>query len=163
MVYLGRSALWLSLRACLFVWLLLVTTGTGYAEPVFTGTVKSVHGPVFVLRENKEITAVPGLRVNVDDTIHTGADASAGLILHDGTRLGLGPNSSLRVESFLFDPANGKLDLLVHVLKGLVAYASGKIAQLSPKSVRIETPVATIGLRGTKCAVLLGSGIAGTQ
>jgi len=39
------------------------------------------------------------------------------------------------------------------MLKGTAAFVSGIIGKLAPESVRFETPVATIGLRGTRFAV----------
>jgi hypothetical protein len=154
MVYFGRSAAWYHLRRYLLV-LLLIATFAACLEETFgvTGTVKSVHGPVFVQRGSNERSAIPGLRVKVNDTIYSGADASSGLILHDGTRLRLGPDSPFRIERFIFDRVNGKLVLFVRVLKGLFAYPSGKIAHASPNSVRLDPP-GTIGWRGTKmCCV----------
>lgn len=101
--------------------------------------------------------AVTGGHISVEDIIETQAASSVGMILHDGTRLSLGPNSALAVQDFVFDPGAGKLNLFIRVLRGVMAYTSGKIAQLSPQSVRVETPVAVIGLRGTKFAVSLDS------
>ena len=34
--------------------------------------------------------------------------------------------------------------------RGVAAYVSGKIAQLAPDAVRLETPVAIVGVRGTR-------------
>src|SRR3989304_1617125 len=50
-------------------------------------------------------------------------------------------------------PADGKLGLLARFSKGTLAYISGLIGKLAPESVRFETPVASIGIRGTYFAV----------
>jgi hypothetical protein len=39
------------------------------------------------------------------------------------------------------------------MLKGTVAYLSGLISKLSPDSAHLETPTASIGIRGTKFVV----------
>src|SRR6516165_1899754 len=39
---------------------------------------------------------------------------------------------------------------VLKMVRGVAAYVSGKIAQLSPDAVRVETPVATVGVRGTR-------------
>lgn len=121
----------------------------------FAGTCKRVHGQVSILRGNQTVAAADGVRLLIKDVIQTGADGSAGVILHDGTLVSLGPASAVAVEDFVFDPANGKFNLFLKIFRGVVAYASGKIEQLSPTSVRVETPVAVIGLRGTRFAVSL--------
>jgi hypothetical protein len=43
--------------------------------------------------------------------------------------------------------------MVVRVTRGIMAYLSGMISKRAPGSVRIETPVATLGVRGTYLAV----------
>ena len=47
----------------------------------------------------------------------------------------------------------GQLALALKVVRGVVAYVSGHIAKLSPDAVRIETPSAILGVRGTTLAM----------
>jgi hypothetical protein len=68
----------------------------------------------------------------------------------------LGPQTELTVDQFAYDPSHGKFALLLKLGSGILAYVSGKIATFSPESVRVQTPVATIGVRGTKFVVGLG-------
>jgi hypothetical protein len=75
------------------------------------------------------------------------------VILKDDTSLSLGPNSVVVVDQFLFAPAEGKLSLVTRMVQGTAVYISGIIAKLSPQSVRLETPNATIGTRGTRFLV----------
>lgn len=77
------------------------------------------------------------------------------MILEDGTRISLGPATELSVDKFIYEPAVGKLDLLVKLVRGLMAYVSGRIGQISPEASRVETPVGIIGLRGTHFGVSL--------
>jgi len=57
------------------------------------------------------------------------------------------------VNEFAFSPGEGKMSIVTRLLKGSAVYLSGIIARLSPESVRFETPVANIGIRGTMFAV----------
>ena len=50
-------------------------------------------------------------------------------------------------------PAEGKLGLTARILRGTMAYVSGLIGRLAPESATFVTPVATIGVRGTRFAV----------
>jgi hypothetical protein len=122
-------------------------------EETFIGSVKSAQGHAVVRRGSGAIPASEGLRLELNDVLVTSADGRLGAILGDGTRLSLGPNTELTVDRFVYQPAEGKFDLLLRLGRGLLAYISGRIARISPQSVTLETPVGVIGLRGTKFAV----------
>jgi hypothetical protein len=68
----------------------------------------------------------------------------------------MGPDSRLVVRNFEFAPEKGEIGLLIRITKGSLAYLSGMIGKLSPESARFETPVASIGIRGTRFAVQVG-------
>ena len=84
------------------------------------------------------------------DTLQTGSDGALGVIFKDDTVLSLGPDSLLVIDEFVFAPMEGELSIVTRMLKGTVAYLSGVIAKLSPESARFETPMATLGIRGTR-------------
>jgi hypothetical protein len=117
------------------------------------GSVKTVKGTASIVRQDKVIPAKSGEKIFEKDILRTGADGSLGVIFKDDTLLSLGPNSDLVVDEFLFSPAEGKLSFIVRMLKGTAAYLSGIISKLSPESVRFDTPVASLGIRGTKVLV----------
>jgi len=113
------------------------------------GLVKTTSGEAFILREGRRLAAHPGLDLMLGDELSTGRTGALGVILRDDTVISLGPATQTRLEQFAFDPAQGNLALVLRVTRGLVEYLSGKISKLAPGSVRIETPVATLGIRGT--------------
>jgi hypothetical protein len=47
--------------------------------------------------------------------------------------------------------------LVLNFIRGAAVYASGQIAKLSPDAVRLETPAAIVGVRGTTVAVRVDS------
>ncbi|MFA7060803.1 MAG: FecR domain-containing protein [Pedobacter sp.] len=121
-----------------------------YGAPVnHVGIVKSVIGEVVVVRNDQSIKAEPNMKLLVDDIVQTGVNGKAGLILEDDTVISLGLNSSIVIKDFIFKPNEKRLSFVARVLKGTVAYLSGQIAKLAPNCVRIETPNAIIGIRGT--------------
>jgi len=73
--------------------------------------------------------------------------------LKDDTRVSLGPNSEMRVDRFVYAPAEGRLGIVLNVVHGVMAYVSGRIAKLAPDSIRLETPAAVMGVRGTTLAL----------
>jgi hypothetical protein len=96
------------------------------------------------------------MKLQVGDTLSTGPDGSLGAIFRDNSTLSLGPDSSLVIRNFEFVPEQGKIGFLIRITRGSLAYLSGLIGKLSPESARFETPMATIGIRGTRFAVQVG-------
>ncbi|MEO8663279.1 MAG: FecR domain-containing protein [Bryobacteraceae bacterium] len=116
---------------------------------------KIVQGGASVIRNTETIPAREGMHLLVGDSLQTGGDGRLGVILQDGTRLSMGPNTRISIDQFLYEPAQAQFGLVLKLARGVMAYISGKIAQFSPESVRVETPVAVCGLRGTELAVTI--------
>jgi hypothetical protein len=119
------------------------------------GNVKTLKGKASIIRNRTTLDAKTGSDLFQNDSLKTGADASISVVFKDDTLISVGPNSELAIKEFHFSPAEGKLSFVARLLKGTSAYVSGIIGKLSPQSVRFETPVANIGIRGTKFAVKL--------
>lgn len=132
---------------------LLIAPLAALAAEAPVGSVKTVKGAVFIIRGASVVETLSGTRVYRNDILRTGADGSMSMVFRDDTLLSLGPGSELAVNEFVFSPADGKLSMVTRLLKGSAVYLSGIIARLSPESVRFETPVANIGIRGTMFAV----------
>ena len=113
------------------------------------GRIKIAAGSVFIVRANNTMPAKAGQDVYEADTLKTGADGSVGITLKDDTRLSLGPNSEIRLDRFAFAPAEGRMGFVLKVVRGVAAYVSGRIAKIAPDAVRLETPSAIVGVRGT--------------
>lgn len=120
------------------------------------GMVRTVSGSATVTRGEASLTADPGLKLMVGDTLVTGRDGSLGVILRDDSSLSIGPGSRLVLRSFQFSPSEGKFRLVARISRGTMAYLSGLIGKLAPEKARFETPTATIGIRGTHFAVNVG-------
>jgi hypothetical protein len=129
------------------------------AAPVFAqgprpaGLIKIASGSAFVVRGGSQLPAEAGQAIFEADTVKTGADGRLGITLKDDTRVSLGPSSEVRVNRFSYAPAEGRLGLVLGVVRGVMAYVSGRIAKLAPDSIRLETPAAVMGVRGTTLAV----------
>jgi hypothetical protein len=122
-------------------------------QPSPVGRIKVVSGTAFVMRDRGLIPAQAGQVVFEADGLRTGLDGHMGVTLKDDTRVSLGPSSEVRLEHFVYAPASGSLGLVLKIARGAVAYVSGQIAKLSPDSVRLETPAAIVGVRGTSLAI----------
>lgn len=133
---------------------LLSLTTLGMSQTT-VGSIKTVAGQVSVERRGQTIDVKEGLLLFGQDSVRTGPNARVGIILRDGSRFSLGPNSELVIEKFEFEPAERRLGMLMRLVKGMAAYVSGQLAQMAPNSSQIETPVGVIGLRGTQIAITL--------
>jgi hypothetical protein len=122
-------------------------------QPSPAGRIKVVSGSAFIVRSGGNVRAEVGQPVFETDTVRTGEDGSIGITLDDDTRLSLGPSSEVRLDTFRYAPAKGSVGLALRFLRGIAVYVSGQIAKLAPDSVRLETPSAIVGVRGTSLAV----------
>ena len=148
----GAESSWtrrvLRLSACAIV-LVLVAHPAAAQDRAAAGRIKIASGSAFVVRANSTIPAQAGQDVYEADTLKTGNDGRLGLSLKDDTRLSLGPNSEIRLDRFTFAPAEGRFAFALKVVRGVAAYVSGRIAKIAPDAVRLETPSAIVGVRGT--------------
>ena len=122
-------------------------------QPAPAGHIKIATGSAFIVRNGADVAARPGQMVFPSDALRTGADSSVGVTLMDDTRLSLGPNSEVRLERYVYAPAEGGFGMVLNFVRGVAAYVSGRIAKLAPDSIRLETPAAIVGVRGTTVAV----------
>jgi hypothetical protein len=141
-----------------FLTIVVLTTTPVYAQqPAAAGHIKIATGAAFIVRQNATLPAKPGDAVYAIDTLKTDADGTLGVTLMDDTRLSLGPSSEVRLERYVFSPAEGGLGMVLNFVRGVAAYVSGRMAKLAPDAIRLETPAAIVGVRGTTVAIKVGA------
>jgi hypothetical protein len=85
----------------------------------------------------------------LQDEIATGADARLQILLLDETTFTVGPESNVTIDRFVYDPESGTGEVAAEVTKGIMRYVSGSVGKNNPENVTLETPAATLGVRGT--------------
>ena len=114
------------------------------------GTItEQVNSPPQIQRAKTTLTGAKGTGVEMSDAINTRA-GKVGIVFEDQTKVQVNENSKLVIDEFVYDPKNkdaGKLAL--NMVSGTVRYASGAIAHNNPNKVAINTPTATVAVRGT--------------
>jgi len=125
--------------------------GAGQSEG--TGHIKTSSGAAFILRHNDSLPATAGDVVYESDGLKTGADGHLGVTLKDDTRLSLDPNTEVQLHSFVYAPAERRFGFVLKVVRGVVAYVSGRIAQFAPDAIHLETPDGILGIRGTRLVI----------
>lgn len=117
------------------------------------GTVKKVRGEASVERQEKLLPLQLGDKLFQSDILSTGSDGAIGMTLKDNTLISIGKNSRIAVEEFLFDPEKKQLGLQANLFHGTAVFLTGKIAKLNKNAMKIKTPTATMGIRGTHFTV----------
>ena len=115
--------------------------------------VDSVKGEVMIVSSEMAVKAVQNMKVIPGDAIKTGSNSSVGLIFEDDTVVSLGPKSEMEIDEFVFNPAERQLSFVVRMIQGTFSFITGQIAKLAPQKAILETPTATLGVRGTKFVV----------
>jgi hypothetical protein len=133
----------------------VVAAAPGFAQQpqASAGRIKVASGSVSIVRAGAVLRAEAGQVVFEADTLRTGPDGRLGITLKDDTRISLGPGSEVRLDKFVYAPAEGQMGLVLKVVRGVMGYVSGRIAKLSPDSIRLEAPAAVVGVRGTTLAL----------
>lgn len=124
---------------------LLLIANTAHAN---IGEIATIDGSGIVKRESTEILGEQGVGLEMQDTIAT-ADGHMQLEFEDDTRVDVTEHSRMVIDEFVYDPNSKTGALSMRATLGAVRYASGAIAKNSRQNVNIETPSATIGVRGT--------------
>ena len=133
------------------VWkaLLLVLLSSSLNAYAAIGKVtEQVNAPPTIQRQNNTLTGNKGTGVEMNDAIKTG-QGKVGITFEDDTRVQVNENSKLVIDDFVYDPKSKAGKLGAKVALGTVRYASGQIAKNSPQNVALNTPSATVAVRGT--------------
>jgi hypothetical protein len=84
----------------------------------------------------------------MNDAIKT-QQGKVGITFEDDTKVQVNENSKLVIDDFVYDPKSKSGKLGAKIALGTVRYASGQIAKNSPQNVALNTPTATVSVRGT--------------
>jgi len=128
------------------IFLLLLGTSLSHAA---VGTVtEQVNTPASIQRDKQTLSGTKGAGVEMNDSIRTQA-GKVGITFQDDTKVQVNENSKLVIDDFVYDPKSKSGKLSAKMALGTVRYASGQIAKNSPQNVALNTPTATISVRGT--------------
>jgi len=117
------------------------------------GLVKVSKGNDQIERNGAKMAAPVGASVQASDVIMTGADGSAGITFTDNSLVSVGPNTVFAIDKYRFDSTTHAGEFEGSLKKGRLAAISGKMVKASPESMKIRTPSAIMGVRGTEFVV----------
>jgi hypothetical protein len=134
----------------------ILTLAAAAADETAIAQVKTAAGAVFVVRDGHRNPVKPGEPLFEKDVLQTDADGAIGVTFTDNSILSLGPNSEAALAEYSFDSSNFKGAMLTDMRKGTLSMVSGDIARSSPTAMKVRTPTAILGVRGTSFAVEVG-------
>lgn len=113
------------------------------------GLVETLAGNATATRASRIIHSLKvGDSIYSGDTVQTGANSRLGITFIDRTVFSLSANAKMVINDLVYSTRGGSSKMLVGLLKGGFVFLAGNIA--GSGSMKIDTPVAQIGIRGTQ-------------
>jgi hypothetical protein len=123
--------------------LLSLTTSSGEI-----GKVTEQSGPTEIRRDKANLPSSISSGIEMSDIVTT-ANSKTAITFKDDTKVQITEQSKLVIDTFVYDGEKKTGKLAIKMALGTIKYASGQIAKNDPQQVVVETPTATIGVRGT--------------
>lgn len=120
--------------------------------------IAEVHGVLRVVKGDVQIKsggtgqtgrARLGQQVYPKDTIITGKDARAKIVMIDNNELNISPDSQIEIKNYEYNPTENKKDVLLNVLYGKVRSKVEQKYDGKTSKFQVKTPSAVAGVRGT--------------
>lgn len=126
------------------------------AEPI--GNVATLTGSATVTRNN----AATPLKLKDDifqnDLLQTSANSTLGITFNDATTFNLTANATITVDNYIYEDGGKQNAALFDIAKGTVAFVAAAVAHTG--DMKISTPTASLGIRGTTGLVEVPEGAA---
>ncbi len=135
---------------------MVLALGVAVAAAEDAGQIKVSKGSAQIERAGKTLPATVGQVVQQGDVVVTGADGSVGITFRDNSLVSIGPDSALAIDRFVFDSTTHQGNFDASLKQGTLAVVSGKLAKQSPEAMKVKTPAAILGVRGTEFLVRTG-------
>jgi T1SS-143 domain-containing protein len=120
--------------------------GQAVSKAEVVGRVAKVDGDATIMRNGVAVTAKLGDAILKGDVLQT-ANGQLAVTFNDGSTLNLTANARLVVNEFIYEPNGTANSQLLSLVQGSLTFISGEIAHTG--DMKIGTPVATMGIRGT--------------
>jgi hypothetical protein len=123
------------------------------------GNVATLTGVATVIRNN---AAAAPLKLKDDifknDVLQTSANSTLGVTFNDETTFNLTANARITVDNYVYEEGGSNNAALFNIAKGTVAFVASAVAKTG--DMKISTPTATLGIRGTTGLVEVPEGAA---
>ena len=121
------------------------------AAAVVVGHVTKLTGSATAIRNGVSIILNKGDNVDKGDVVQSGSDSTLGVTFIDGTVFGLSSNARMVLNEMVYDPNGSNNSSLLSLVAGTISFVAGETAKHG--DMKVDTPVATMGIRGTAVLV----------
>ncbi len=133
---------------------LLPLSSVWAANEAAVGKVLMAVGDVYARDGSDERSLKRRSKVYEGDVLVTGESGQAQVRMKDGALIALGENTVFEVKAYSYDEAEQDDKVVLSVLKGGLRSITGKVEK---SAYTMETPVATLGIRGTVFDIYVGA------
>ncbi len=123
-------------------------------EPI--GNVVTLTGTATVIRNKDSRPLKLKDDIYLNDVLATSANSTLGVTFNDATTFNLTANAKITVDNYVYEDGAKKNSALFGIANGTVAFVAASVA--STGDMKISTPSATLGIRGTTGLVEVGQG-----
>ena len=119
------------------------------AKPI--GEVNNLEGKAFATLSGQKRELASGAQVFEKDSLQTMESSKIVITFLDDTVLRMGENTNVSLEQYSFeDKPDGIVGMVTRFFRGLVRMTTGKIVKRDRDKFSFQTPLATLGIRGTE-------------
>ncbi len=119
------------------------------------GRVESASGDATVIRNGQTITLHAGDLVFKNDAVETGEQGSLAITFIDGTAFTLAESARMVLNDMVYQPGGSNNSSLLSLVQGSITFVAGDVAHTG--EMKVDTPVATMGIRGTAVHVKISA------
>ena len=119
-----------------------------------SGMVVASRGVVVAISDGESRELKQGEFVYVSDEIVTSDRSFAVVQFDDGSKVTVRPETTLIIESYLYN-GDGNDEATLNLVEGGLRVITGALAKANPENYKVRTPVALMGVRGTEFSVML--------
>ena len=131
---------------------LALATGAAHAADTAApaaGIFMAVEGEGVLLKGAARSKPTVGQALAETDRIQTGAKSGAAVTLADGTVVSIGANSTVSLNAMRYEPVGQTGNLALQIVQGTLRMITGTLGKTQPDNIKVTTPTAVIGVRGT--------------
>jgi hypothetical protein len=114
-------------------------------EPI--GNVATVTGIATVIRDKNSYPLKVRDDIYLNDVVQTSSNSSLGITFNDATTFNLSASAKITIDNYVYEDGGKQNSAIFDIGKGTVAFVAAAVAKTG--DMKIATPTATLGIRGT--------------
>lgn len=128
-------------------------------EPI--GNVATVTGIATVIRDKNSYPLKVRDDIYLNDVVQTSSNSSLGITFNDATTFNLSASAKITIDNYVYEDDGKQNAAIFDIGKGTVAFVAAAVAKTG--DMKIATPTATLGIRGTTGVVDVPEGAAASS